>query len=1145
MKLKPLILIIAVLLLALPLTYSAPYGNFSVNPSIYKNQSDIFKKYNFSASTDRLDLDKNITTMGFVYYCKYDNEGEATFTQTAGTLSVESSSLEGKEMRIDGVGSSTAECNPASTTINLTIEAFVVNYPAGIAHKIAISTAGNAPMIAQGTDPVANYYSYYDSGWVATTIRNSDTTQNNYAWVKVDNANKRIVINNMSSTGYFSKVTTMGTTAYSDKVMIEGNSNGEGEVIDAVRVYDSTLTYNLSANTTEIITQRLPTAQSSYDIYVLSNVSEKELDLQYAISCNNYTNWAYSAETNGGSNKSTVTCSGSQSSNDLAVRIIKVNTSTMWHTVFWDVAAAPPAGTPVITISYPPSGAGLDNSTFPIMINGTVTVSGGTINNTRINDTRFTNRWNNSFFNFTPNEGLADGIYGVMILANNSDGTLANATITFTVDTSPPSPTSSLDRNNTLFYAYTNITFQINFTDNIQIFFFNVSTPEGFLFNLTNLNTPKYIYNGSINVSNYGIGFHTLTAEFCDAHTGKSIPSYLTSKDIAAHKLIYETPEKDIIGIKLKTATKNLSDFGTYKLDDRYVFWYDFGKEDGKAHNYTFKIDNLYQLDYIKSNYRGHFATKFNWIDFEFAGNEDAIYDIKQTADEKYEVKITTTKTNLTFNSIGNLNCRAATWNYYVFNYSASYSSNVVETVTDTIKLVITFQNLTLNGSGTLNYDGVDYNTTNISSSNQANLTYSLTIPQVSGNETNVTFFWNFKLNTTQSFTTINFTQLVQRITLSTCGALTNIPTLNITIYNEENPSEQLVTSVDAVFTVWTNNSGNTVNFTFDFDGHSNYTVCIFPNTTVSADAYMFYNSSGGFRERWILDDVRLNYQNTSLLSLFNFKTTAGIDELRGTLRDINFKLYSGVITQLQRFYPNENAWRAIQMDRSSEKGDVLFHVTEGIIDYRLYFYRDGAIIENTDTLKFLCDATNICEVTFLIDESRAKTNPELLFAYGYSNASEVFQLNFSDATGLTSVVRLIVTKETGAASTIICDTSVSASSGTINCDTSGYSGTLKAQILKQQSHEVVTWVIWINKALSQIYKLANIGFQETGLWAAGISITLITAGAVASPVIAIIAFIFSLVVIFWLGLLNFMTMGLIIVFAVLAILISIILKRT
>ena len=238
MKLKPLILIIAVLLLALPLTYSAPYGNFSVNPSIYKNQSDIFKKYNFSASTDRLDLDKNITTMGFVYYCKYDNEGEATFTQTAGTLSVESSSLEGKEMRIDGVGSSTAECNPASTTINLTIEAFVVNYPAGIAHKIAISTAGNAPMIAQGTDPVANYYSYYDSGWVATTIRNSDTTQNNYAWVKVDNANKRIVINNMSSTGYFSKVTTMGTTAYSDKVMIEGNSNGEGEVIDAVRVYD-------------------------------------------------------------------------------------------------------------------------------------------------------------------------------------------------------------------------------------------------------------------------------------------------------------------------------------------------------------------------------------------------------------------------------------------------------------------------------------------------------------------------------------------------------------------------------------------------------------------------------------------------------------------------------------------------------------------------------------------------------------------------------------------------------------------------------------------------------------------------------------------------------------------------------------------
>ena len=71
MNTKPLILILAMLLLV-----SMANAQVYWNAKNYTNQSDINKKINFSSSTAWVDLDSNLTKMGYIPITKYDNEGD-------------------------------------------------------------------------------------------------------------------------------------------------------------------------------------------------------------------------------------------------------------------------------------------------------------------------------------------------------------------------------------------------------------------------------------------------------------------------------------------------------------------------------------------------------------------------------------------------------------------------------------------------------------------------------------------------------------------------------------------------------------------------------------------------------------------------------------------------------------------------------------------------------------------------------------------------------------------------------------------------------------------------------------------------------------------------------------------------------------
>lgn len=672
--------------------------------------------------------------------------------------------------------------------------------------------------------------------------------------------------------------------------------------------------------------------------------------------------------------------------------------------MWWNLSASASATNPTIVIDHPTNNDTLDNSIYPVYINGTVNITDGVPNATWINNTNFNNAGDNTNFNFTINGTLTDGKqYHLKITSNNSDGDEDTETIYFNYDVSPPTLITNFRNNHSLGLGMKNLTVLFNFTDDISVLQYNFSTPEGIFISGTN-NGNIANFSTTINTTKLKVGKHNFSIEVCD--------EYRTSSSL-----------------------------------------------------------NCYKEDLV----------------------------------------------------------------YHIINYTADYTQAVQEAEQTMLNLTIHFNNIYLEGNGTLNYDGTDYQCNISTEENKTNLFYEITVPD----KQTVYFYWDFTVNSTAFNTTI-FNQSVNRVQAGICNG-SNINALNISIFNENHPTKYIPGDIDAVFYIWTNTSTELTNFTFEFANQTNYSVCISPNTTMYADAVMYYNTSGGYNMRWYLDNITLS-PATQLLDIYNFESQSQ-SELRGTLRDTSFDYFSQVITQLQRFYPDENIWRTVQIDRSDFNGQVVFYITENSQDYRLVFIKDGRILDSTEELKFLCDSS-VCEVTFIVDDSTSTISPKLLVNVGYDNNTEVFQVNWTDTTGITNSIRLKVTQERGDNQLTICDTTVSSSSGTINCDTTGYTGNLKAMLYKSQSPEIPFLTKWIPKSIRKLFQYADIGIGDAGLWAAGIVSTLAIAGSMFHPILGIAIYVFSLFIINALQLLGFVTFGLITVMTVIGMVISLLIKK-
>lgn len=249
---------------------------------------------------------------------------------------------------------------------------------------------------------------------------------------------------------------------------------------------------------------------------------------------------------------------------------------------------------------------------------------------------------------------------------NSPQNNSASLVLNYTLDTVPPIITIVAPANLSRFNRDIVNTVQLQATcADAPVFRFNITvsnTTDTVLSvedrnpvaNVITIDTP-------LNIQNLGVGNYTVTYECADTHTSREIKDYTITK----------RRDADGTTVKFKTSDNNIDiaylndKSGIYavrygatksKENDRYYFNFDMNETKGVERTYTFEVKSEQEVTYISnSKYKAHFITGDNWIDFEF-GDKDADYSISKNQNGNYEVAITTKKTDLNFNSIGDLN---------------------------------------------------------------------------------------------------------------------------------------------------------------------------------------------------------------------------------------------------------------------------------------------------------------------------------------------------------------------------------------------------------------------------------------------------------------------------------------------------------
>ena len=435
-----------------------------------------------------------------------------------------------------------------------------------------------------------------------------------------------------------------------------------------------------------------------------------------------------------------------------------------------------------INLSTPNPATGLLINSLPIIFNvtGNFTVTSnctfyfdGSINQTVTGVSNGTN----IFVNFSlTNTSEANHTW---LIGCNDPTTIENTTLAwFIFDFQPPVITTDFI-NNTLVYRR-NLTGQWNFTDNLLLHRFNITIDGVTIFNESHIHANNYSYNLTFNASNMSLGNHTLFVEISDGHTLevlKSADAYNPSNGLFNDYMKYniKKPYKPIT-IIIESKQKSIGDdWQTTKEIDRYKETF---KPNKPGETQTFIVTSTQKM-YI-ANVPGSYGDKWiitgdHWRDFVLDKEPEAKVDIKLLDDYTAEVTITGIKNNpseLTFESIGDINIVNVTYTFFVANLTTTYTNPVTSNHSTVYNLTVDFNNLTFNTTNMTPNAILEWNFTNTTATlvSFTNLTATFTTtftPGVINGDTNYTFRYHFNLTnlTNGLLTTSNQTQLVLNYT--------------------------------------------------------------------------------------------------------------------------------------------------------------------------------------------------------------------------------------------------------------------------------------------------------------------------------------------------------------------------------------------
>ena len=713
------------------------------------------------------------------------------------------------------------------------------------------------------------------------------------------------------------------------------------------------------------------------------------------------------------------------------------------------------------------------------------------------------------FAGFYNNTNLADGTYSINITCNRTDTTI-NGTVTsnFIMDTTNPTITASdiLTENKTIVWNGT-FGFNINFTDDREIYSINVSLDNGTdLYYDSNIGGTSYELNVAFGVdSQYE---RNLTARVCDSHTAKEISDLEQRIDKKGLKYVIEDSPlwfpDEYIHIYPKEDNSYTTPI-TNKLSDRYSF--EFNKRSLTTGVETFVVYSTQNIDIAKDqNYAAHLIIKGlgengYWIDFE--NNEATKHEIKRINDKTVEVTVYGLKgSSFQFNSIGELNCVSENYKYANINPLTSHKASVIIGESSTYTLLITPQSDIIS-SYLVN---LSYNYTMYEQGESASSSQIVTAPTlIPSNPTVLPANWVVSINNTL-YNITSQTQSVSDFFLDNCTSYNN-HSLNISFFNATDDAR-----VNATIKIFFNYSFQGVNKNYSLSTTAYWQdICIAPSGgTFITDMHIQY-SGGDITFNYIDDDLTLTNESQSI----NLYTVDDTTAVKFTVTDTGGQTLEGVEIKVLEFDVGTGIYKLTQQLRTGVNGEAIGRLELLDTFYKFILVYQGQVRLDTspetissDTLLFQIDLNDDYYTT-------ATTGIGVYTDLTFENTTTTFTCAWNSLVNLTQVcvkvekhtlngifdINLTCSTGDSGAITAMIGENVNESTYVANCYATSNEGSLQLDTLsvsfnydwKEYGEEGV-WVSW----------LLIITLTMVGLWNIAVAIILM---CIAVVVVVIMGF--------------------------------------
>jgi len=614
-------------------------------------------------------------------------------------------------------------------------------------------------------------------------------------------------------------------------------------------------------------------------------------------------------------------------------------------------------------------------------------------------------------FNIT----IPDGHYTYKIGCNTSTDEENSSSYTFYIDTVDPIITwvTPATDNSTIELDGSLVT-DIRLTDNnLYSYHFNITDANGtIVFNTSNTSltglTAKNITE-TINISNRS-GVLTANLRACDGHTKDEI------KDLQIVKSYTSIDFEN----KISVSDSKAIDTYTLRLKDRYKFAFEYDEPQTQI---TIELDGNCKYIGDKSGYKGHFVCDDTyWVDFE------GDYDVEVNGNT---VTVTSSKplTKFWFDSIGELNCIQEQKEIFVTTGSEiEYPTQSIEFSYSTYTLNITYDpSLMTNVNATLYYNNTPYVITGLNQSSYYlfNTTIRHAILPEALNTTNVTFYWDYYINSNK-FNTSNKTEQIYKMMITGCHNKTT-RTLNLSFYNFTS-SSLINVSFEGVFDVWYQNTSFHRNYSFSITSVNQTGFCIYPS---------FVNLSSNMTFAYTYSGTLFNY-NTFDYTLSNISKSLDLYVVDGTTQvtlnviDQDDKKLQDVFIYVLAYDTGTNSYKTVERLKTDYVGVAIGNFVLNTQPYKFLLYRNNSLIfESTNT--FITSTSRTIRVN-LREDYFANYNiyRGITSSLTYTNSTRNFAYTFSEPTGTIHYGCLKVVRRSVNGDTTVNESCLSTSAGSI-----------------------------------------------------------------------------------------------------------------